>query len=52
MKKKALVVGCTYSEKGPDLQSLIMDMFRTFIRNEYCALLAASKEETDPQSTL
>lgn len=52
MKKKALVVHCTPSEKGPDLQTLIEDMLRTFICSEYCALIMARKESVDPQSTL
>lgn len=44
MKKKPLVVHCTFSENGPDLQTLIEDIFRTFILAEYYALHTADKE--------
>ena len=51
MEKKALVVHCTYSENGPDLQTLIEDMLRTFVLREYSTLVTAGKEAADPQNT-
>ena len=52
MKKKALIVHTTYSENGPDLQTILADMFRTFLIREYRAMITASKETADPRSTL
>ena len=34
METKTLTVHCTYDEQGPDLQDLITESFRTFVKKE------------------